>query len=134
MDEVIEFYEEFKQIEHINEYPAMLTNERSELKIDILQEEVNELKDAYKNYDIVSTVDALCDIRYVLDGIILEHGLLEIFDKCYKEVHRSNMSKLDENGEPLFREDGKIMKSNLYIKPDLRSIIIDRLNEQQSSI
>jgi len=67
--------------------------------------------------------DALGDILYILCGTMLKHGLENKMDEVFREIQRSNMSKLDADGRPLYREDGKVMKSNLYFKPDIASIL-----------
>jgi predicted HAD superfamily Cof-like phosphohydrolase len=94
----------------------------SYMRLHLLTEELSELVRGLENDDIVETLDALCDLRYVLDGTILSFGLDhdDIFDKAYKEVHRSNMSKLDENGEPIFNPAGRVVKSSKYTPPDLK--------------
>ena len=76
-----------------------------------------------KNGDLVEIADALGDQLYILFGTILKHGLQNKIEEVYDEIHRSNMSKLDEQGEPIFREDGKILKSNLYFRPEIKKIL-----------
>jgi predicted HAD superfamily Cof-like phosphohydrolase len=93
------------------------------LRYNLIKEENEEYLDACKNGDIVEIADALGDQLYILFGTILKHGLQHKIEEVYDEIHRSNMSKLDDNGEPIFREDGKIMKSNKYFKPDIRKIL-----------
>jgi len=92
------------------------------LRIDLIEEELDELKEAIVNQDIVEIADALTDILYVTYGAGHAFGI--DLDKCYNEVHRSNMTKLDEDGNPLFREDGKVMKSSSYEPPNLTKIIL----------
>lgn len=72
---------------------------------------------------MIEVADALADIHYVLMGTVLEFGLQDKYPEIFREVHRSNMSKLDENGKPLYREDGKVIKSNLYTKPKIEEIL-----------
>lgn len=91
------------------------------LRVDLIQEELDELKEALEAEDIVEVADALADLKYVVEGAMVAFGLPS--DELLEEVHRSNMSKLDENGRVLRREDGKILKSPLFSKPDLKSII-----------
>jgi predicted HAD superfamily Cof-like phosphohydrolase len=93
------------------------------LRYNLIKEENEEYLDACKNGDIVEIADALGDQLYILFGTILKHGLEHKIEEVYDEIHRSNMSKLDENGLPIFREDGKILKSNLYFKPDIKKIL-----------
>jgi len=93
------------------------------LRYNLIKEENEEYLEACKNGDIVEVADALGDQLYILFGTILKHGLQHKIEEIYDEIHRSNMSKLDEKGQPIFREDGKILKSNLYFKPDIKDIL-----------
>ena len=94
-----------------------------ELRHRLMEEENNEYLEAAKNGDIVEVADALGDQLYILCGTILKHGLQHKIEEVFEEIQRSNMSKLDTNGKPIYREDGKIMKSDLYFKPNIKSII-----------
>jgi predicted HAD superfamily Cof-like phosphohydrolase len=93
------------------------------LRYNLIKEENEEYLEACKNSDIVEIADALGDQLYILFGTILKHGLEHKIEEIYDEIHRSNMSKLDENGEPIFREDGKILKSIGYFRPDIKRIL-----------
>lgn len=93
------------------------------LRYNLLKEENEEYLEAAQKGDLVEVADALGDILYIAFGTLLKHGLHHKIDEVFDEIHRSNMSKLDEQGQPIFREDGKILKSNLYFKPDIRSIL-----------
>jgi len=93
------------------------------LRYNLIKEENEEYLDACKNGDIVEIADALGDQLYILFGTILKHGLQDKIEEIYDEIHRSNMSKLDANGQPIFREDGKILKSNRYFKPSIKEIL-----------
>jgi predicted HAD superfamily Cof-like phosphohydrolase len=93
------------------------------LRYNLIKEENEEYLEACKNGDIVEIADALGDQLYILFGTILRHGLQHKIEEVFDEIQRSNMSKLDEKGEPIFREDGKILKSNLYFRPDIRTIL-----------
>lgn len=94
-----------------------------ELRHRLMQEENDEYLEAAKKNDIVEIADALGDQLYILCGTILKHGLQDKITEVFEEIQRSNMSKLDENGKPIYREDGKIMKSELYFKPDIKKIL-----------
>ncbi len=94
-----------------------------ELRHRLMEEENNEYLEAAKNGDLVEVADALGDQLYILCGTILKHGLQDKIIEVFEEIQRSNMSKLDENGKAIYREDGKIMKSELYFKPDIKSIL-----------
>ena len=89
----------------------------------LMLEENEEYLEACKRGDLTEIADALGDKMYILFGTILKHGLQYKIEELFDEIHRSNMSKLDENGNPIFREDGKIMKSSSYFKPDIKSIL-----------
>jgi len=95
-----------------------------ELRINLLQEELDELKEALENDDLIETLDALIDLQYVLDGAFLSFGMQDVKNDAFNEVHRSNMSKLGEDGKPIHREgDGKVMKGPNYFKPDMVQFI-----------
>lgn len=91
------------------------------LRIELIQEELQELVDACNTNDIVEVADALTDILYVTYGAAHSFGIP--IDACFKEVQRSNMSKLGEDGKPIYREDGKVMKGPGYSVPDLKSVL-----------
>ena len=92
-----------------------------QLRVDLIEEELNELKEAIKNNDLVEVADALTDILYVTYGA--GHSFGVDLDKCFDEVQRSNMSKLGEDGNPIYNESGKVMKGPNYSAPDLKKII-----------
>lgn len=95
------------------------------LRLQLIVEEVGELAEALFKGDLVETADALTDIQYVLDGTYLAFGLDGLKDALFDEVHRSNMSKLDENGRPIIADSGRVVKSALYSPPDLKSVFHD---------
>ena len=88
-----------------------------------MQEENNEYLDACKNGDLNEIADALGDMMYILCGTILSHGLQDKIELIFEEIQKSNMSKLDKNGNPIYREDGKILKSENYFKPNISKIL-----------
>ena len=92
-----------------------------ELRLELIQEELDELSDAVADRDMIQIADALTDLLYVVYGAGHSFGL--DLDECFEEVHRSNMSKLGENGRPIHREDGKVMKGPGYFEPDLEGIL-----------
>ena len=118
---VHEFHEVFK----IGNASEMKTIDERDytLRYNLLKEENEEYLEAAQRGDLVEVADALGDILYIAFGTLLKHGLHHKIDEVFDEIHRSNMSKLDEHGQPIFREDGKIMKSALYFKPDIKSIL-----------
>ena len=85
--------------------------------------QVNEYLEACQNNDLKEIADSLGDQLYILCGTILKHGLQYKIHDVFEEIHKSNMSKLDENGKPIFREDGKVLKSSNYFKPDLNKVL-----------
>ena len=91
----------------------------------LMKEENDEYLQAAKDGDLVEIADALGDMLYILCGTILKHGMQDKIEAIFTEIQRSNMSKLDSNGNPIYRSDGKILKSDLYFKPDLKSILSD---------
>jgi predicted HAD superfamily Cof-like phosphohydrolase len=93
------------------------------LRHTLMKEENDEYIEACKKGDIVEIADALGDKMYILFGTILKHGLQDKIEEIFDEIHRSNMSKLDENDQPIFREDGKILKSKKYFKPDIAAVL-----------
>jgi predicted HAD superfamily Cof-like phosphohydrolase len=106
-----------------NEHPVALTKEESLLRYTLMREENEEYLEAAQKGDLVEVADALGDQLYILLGTILRHGMQHKIEEVFDEIHRSNMSKLDENGLPIYREDGKVLKSALYFKPDIKSIL-----------
>ena len=118
---VAEFHEVFK-IGNAEEV-KLIDEKDYTLRYNLIKEENEEYLEACKNNDLVEIADALGDQLYILFGTILKHGLQHKIEEVYDEIHRSNMSKLDDNGEPIFREDGKILKSNNYFKPNIKSIL-----------
>ena len=92
-----------------------------ELRLELIAEELDELSDAVADRDMIQIADALTDLLYVVYGAGHAFGL--DLDECFQEVHASNMSKLGENGRPIYREDGKVMKGPGYFEPDLEGIL-----------
>lgn len=147
LNQVAEFHKTFNA--PILETPQIPSKERCELRVSLLQEELNELKQAIADNDIVEIADALCDLQYVLSGAVLEFGLGEKFPALFNEVQRSNMSKAcsnqneaddtiafyKEKGEEAFSEisgekinvhrksDHKVLKNKYYSPADLKSIL-----------
>ncbi len=106
------------------EVPEGLIEEKDYmLRYNLMKEENEEYLDACKKGDLVEIADALGDKMYILFGTILKHGLQHKIEEVFDEIHRSNMSKLDEKGQPIYREDGKILKSSLYFRPDIKSVL-----------
>ena len=101
--------------------PSFSTDKINKLRIDLIKEELDELQEAMKNNDLLEVADALTDILYVTYGAGHAFGI--DLDKCFEEVQNSNMSKLGENGDPIYNESGKVMKGPKYFKPDLSKFV-----------
>ena len=101
--------------------PSFSTEKINKLRIDLIKEELEELTEAMNNNDLLEVADALTDILYVTYGAGHAFGI--DLDKCFDEVQNSNMSKLDENGKPIYNESGKVMKGPNYFKPDLSKFV-----------
>ena len=107
--------------QEVKDKPSFSTEKINKLRIDLINEELDELTEAMKNKDLLEVADALTDILYVTYGAGHAFGIN--LDKCFEEVQNSNMSKLDENGKPIFNESGKIMKGPNYFKPNLSKFV-----------
>ena len=101
--------------------PSFSTEKINKLRIDLIKEELDELTEAMNNKDLLEVADALTDILYVTYGAGHAFGI--DLDKCFEEVQNSDMSKLDENGKPIYNEAGKVMKGPNYFKPDLSKFV-----------
>ncbi|MFN8699229.1 MAG: hypothetical protein ACK5XQ_07870 [Flavobacteriales bacterium] len=93
------------------------------LRFNLMKEENEEYLEAAQRGDVVEIADALGDMLYILCGTINAHGMQHKIAEVFEEIQRSNMSKLDENGKPIYREDGKVMKSDRYFRPDIAAIL-----------
>jgi len=102
---------------------ADLGTSKNELRFNLMKEENEEYLEAAKNNDLIEVADALGDMLYILCGTILEHGLQHKIEEVFDEIQRSNMSKLGEDGKPIYRQDGKVMKGPNYFKPDFSKIL-----------
>lgn len=120
-ERVKDFMNSFGQIVRLR--PKLIDKETSDLRISLIEEEVRELKQAVEENNLVEIADALTDILYVVYGAGATYGI--DLDECFKEVHRSNMSKLGIDGSPIYREDGKVLKGPNYYPPDLEAILYD---------
>lgn len=119
---VKEFHEAFG-IENNTQPVADLGLEAAMLRYELIREENEEYLEACRNKDLVEIADALGDQLYILCGTILRHGLQDKIVEVFDEIHRSNMSKLGEDGKPIYREDGKVLKGPNYFKPNIADII-----------
>ena len=118
-DKVRVFMKTFGQ--EVKNKASLGSNKINKLRLDLIKEELNELESAINNKDLLEIADALTDILYVTYGAGHAFGIN--LDKCFEEVQNSNMSKLDENGKPIYNEHGKVMKGPKYFKPDLSKFV-----------
>jgi len=100
-----------------------LGEQKNLLRFNLMKEENEEYLEAVQNNDVIEIADALGDMLYILCGTILEHGLQHKIEEVFDEIQRSNMSKLGEDGKPIYREDGKVMKGPNYFKPSFEAIL-----------
>ena len=107
--------------QEVKSKPSFSSNKNNKLRIDLIKEELDELQEAMKNNDLLEVADALTDILYVTYGAGHAFGI--DLDKCFDEVQNSNMSKLGENGEPIYNDSGKVMKGPNYFKPNLSKFV-----------
>jgi predicted HAD superfamily Cof-like phosphohydrolase len=127
-----EFHSTFRA--HLEDEPTSdLTDDTIALRVSLIQEELDEYRKAAEARDLVGVADALSDLMYVVLGTYVSHGLHLHAEPLFAEVHRSNMSKLDDNGEPIFREDGKVLKSDNFEHPDLESILAMHLLKEHAA-
>ena len=108
----------------IKEKPiADLGKAKNQLRFELMREENEEYLEAANNNDLTEVADALGDMLYILCGTILEHGMQHKIEEVFDEIQRSNMSKLGADGQPIYREDGKVLKGPSYFKPDIAAIL-----------
>jgi predicted HAD superfamily Cof-like phosphohydrolase len=122
IDAVKAFHTAFK-LGHNESPKANLGAEKNALRYRLMDEENEEYLEAANNNDLVEVADALGDMLYILCGTIIEHGLQYKIEEVFEEIQRSNMSKLGVNGEPIYREDGKVLKGPNYFKPNIKAIL-----------
>lgn len=100
-----------------------LGEQKNNLRFNLMKEENEEYLEAVNNNDVIEIADALGDMLYILCGTIIEHGLQHKIEDVFDEIQRSNMSKLGEDGKPIYREDGKVLKGPNYFKPNFEAIL-----------
>lgn len=122
LDAVKEFHNAFA-IGYSENPRADLGEAKNILRFNLMKEENEEYLEAVQNNDLIEIADALGDMMYILCGTIIEHGLQHKIEEVFDEIQRSNMSKLGEDGNPIYREDGKVMKGPNYFKPDFSKIL-----------
>ena len=125
IEAVTEFHEAFG-LGIKNEPTANISEARNLLRYNLMKEENEEYLEAAQNDDLVEVADALGDMLYILCGTIIEHGMQEKILEVFEEIQRSNMSKLGEDGKPIYREDGKVLKGPNYFKPNIAKILAEK--------
>ena len=120
---VAEFHDAFQIGNHL--HPTALSTEEQVLRYSLMREENEEYLEAAQQGNLVEIADALGDQLYILLGTALRHGIMDKMEAVFLEIHRSNMSKLDSDGNPIFREDGKVLKSEHYFRPDIAQFFKD---------
>jgi len=116
------FHTAFK-LGYLDSPKADLGKDKNLLRYKLMREENEEYLEAANNDDLVEVADALGDMLYILCGTIIEHGLQHKIEEVFEEIQRSNMSKLGEDGEPIYRDDGKVLKGPNYFKPNIEGIL-----------
>ena len=119
---VKEFHKAFK-LDYLDEPKADLGTDKNKLRFYLMKEENEEYFEAANNNDMVEVADALGDMLYILCGTIIEHGMQHKIDEIFSEIQNSNMSKLGADGNPIYREDGKVLKGPNYFKPNIKGIL-----------
>ena len=109
---------------NIKDTPTVaISEDRKKLRFELMKEENEEYLEAAENNDLVEVADALGDMLYILCGTIIEHGMQDKIEEVFNEIQRCNMSKLGEDGSPIYREDGKVLKGPNYFKPNIGAIL-----------
>ncbi len=119
---VKEFHKAFK-LDYLDKPKADLGMNKNKLRYNLMKEENEEYFEAANNNDMVEVADALGDMLYILCGTIIEHGMEHKIDEIFSEIQNSNMSKLGADGNPIYREDGKVLKGPNYFRPDIEGIL-----------
>lgn len=119
---VYTFHEAFGITNH-NAPTSTIDTRIIDLRHRLMAEENDEYLEAAQRGNLVEIADALGDMMYILCGTILSHGLQDLIEDVFEEIQASNMSKLDKNGQPIYREDGKVLKSDQYFKPNIAKIL-----------
>jgi predicted HAD superfamily Cof-like phosphohydrolase len=132
INKVADFHEKFGIINNTN--PQLIGSTGYQLRYDLALEELQEYKNACQQENLVEIADALGDQLYILIGTILRHGMQDIIENVFNEIHASNMSKLGEDGKPVIREDGKILKGVNYFRPNLKQFFDLEFEIENSSM
>lgn len=119
----VKIFHEVYKLSYKDSPVADIGIDKINLRFKLMEEENQEYFEAAKNNDIVEVADALGDMLYILCGTIIEHGMQDKIEEIFDEIQKSNMSKLGEDGKPIYRNDGKVMKGPNYFKPNISEIL-----------
>ena len=117
INSVKEFHKVFN-LDFLEDPKANIGHEKNKLRFNLMKEENEEYLNAANNNDLIEVADALGDMLYILCGTIIEHGMQDLIEDIFEEIQKSNMSKLGNDGNPIYREDGKVFKGPNYFKPN----------------
>ena len=120
--EAVKIFHEIYKLNYKESPTTDIGTDKINLRFNLMAEENEEYLEAAKNNDLIEVADALGDMLYILCGTIIEHGMQDKIEEVFDEIQKSNLSKLGENGKPIYREDGKVMKGPNYFKPDILKI------------
>ena len=122
INSVKEFHKVFN-LDFLEDPKANIGHEKNKLRFNLMKEENEEYLNAANNNDLIEVADALGDMLYILCGTIIEHGFQYKIDEIFDEIQNSNMRKLGNDGKPIYREDGKVLKGPNYFKPNIEKIL-----------
>ena len=121
--EAVKIFHQKFNIDFLNKPESNIPDEIKKLRFRLMEEENLEYLKAAKENDLVEIADALGDMLYILCGTIISHGLQDKIEQIFEEIQNSNLSKLGEDGKPIYRDDGKVLKGPNYFKPDIKKIL-----------
>lgn len=121
--EAVKIFHEIYKLSYKDNPTTEIGLDKIKLRFNLMAEENQEYLQAAKNNDLVEVADALGDMLYILCGTIIEHGMQDKIEEIFDEIQKSNLSKLGEDGKPIYRNDGKVMKGPNYFKPDISKVL-----------
>ncbi|MBT3523229.1 MAG: nucleoside triphosphate pyrophosphohydrolase family protein [Flavobacteriaceae bacterium] len=121
--EAVKIFHEIYKLSYKENPTTEIGLDKIKLRFNLMAEENQEYLQAAKNNDLVEVADALGDMLYILCGTIIEHGMQDKIEEIFDEIQKSNLSKLGEDGKPIYRNDGKVMKGPNYFKPDISKVL-----------
>lgn len=121
--EAVKIFHEIYKLSYKENPTTKIGLDKIKLRFNLMAEENQEYLQAAKNNDLVEVADALGDMLYILCGTIIEHGMQDKIEEIFDEIQKSNLSKLGEDGKPIYRNDGKVMKGPNYFKPDISKVL-----------